>query len=63
MFSTPTKKVNAFLVRVVYKSGATIDFYAKSFEWKGSRYEWEAVGEIRPIQFGADDVSAVWQMG
>lgn len=63
MFVVPMKKQLVFTIRVIYKSGASMEFDCKRFVYKGSSYEWESVGEVRPIQFGADDVAAVWQLG
>jgi hypothetical protein len=69
MFPAPrTKRVPAFSIRVIYKSGAEMEFNVLSFKFKngatGTTYEWELAPDshVKPIQFGADDVAAVWQL-
>lgn len=63
------QKKTFFKMRIVYKSGYTHDFWCTKFKidrgMGGSvSYSWH--GELpsnRPLQFGADDVAAVWQIG
>ena len=54
-----------FRVRVVYKSGYTHDFWCWKFTIKNnSSYSWtNAEDDNKPIQIGADDVAAVYQIG
>lgn len=58
------KRVTVYKVRVVYKSGYTHDFEATRFDVKGGSYSWDNfANDNKPIQLGADDVAAVWQLG
>lgn len=53
-----------FKIRVVYKSGYTHDFWVSEFEYaNGNTYTWSTVDSAnRPIDFGATEVAAVWQI-
>ena len=63
-----SKIITAYTIRVIYKSGATIDFNVKDFTFKngsaGPQYAWTTLdgSQTSPIQFGADDVAAVWRI-
>lgn len=58
------EKKDTFLVRIVYKSGYTHDFWVYSFEVLDGRYTWHAAEPCnKPIVLGADDIAAVWQIG
>jgi hypothetical protein len=58
------KLVNIFTVRIVYKSGYTHDFDVTKFTIKGSTYVWESANDSnKPIQLGANDIVAVYQVG
>lgn len=58
------KIVSVFTIRVVYKSGYTHDFECYSFTTNGSRYSWDCADvNNKPLQLGADDVAAIWQVG
>jgi hypothetical protein len=54
-----------FTVRVIYKSGATMDFDCDDFTWKregGSvKVTWRNA-HPDPILIGADDIAAVYQL-
>ena len=54
-----------FLARIVYKSGYTHDFWCWNFSIKnGVNYSWESVHETnKPLQLGADEIAAVYQIG
>ena len=58
------KLVTQFKIRVVYKSGYTHDFWALSFKIKNGTYTWESaeVGNL-PVELGAGEIAAVWQIG
>lgn len=50
-----------YLVRIVYKSGYTHDFWVYEFEVSGDNFKWTAVeGGSAPLLIGADDIAAVW---
>lgn len=54
-------------VRILYKSGQTVDFKVKDFTFERDRsgtYTWELLEgtKMKPLQFGADDVAAVWEV-
>jgi len=52
-----------YKIRVVYKSGHTEDFWCNSFTIKGVAYSWEnSDPSCKPIQLGADEIAAVWQI-
>lgn len=52
-----------FKLRVVYKSGYTHDFEATSFKYTNGRYEWSSAhNKNKPVDFGATEVAAVWQL-
>lgn len=54
---------NKYLVRIVYKSGYTHDFWVYEFEVSGGSFRWTTVGgDNTPILIGADDITAVWQL-
>ena len=57
-----------YKIRIIYKSGATIDFECFKFEIQrngsGLRYTWNSADEkVFPVQIGVDDIAAVWQVG
>jgi hypothetical protein len=53
-----------YTVRIVYKSGYTHDFKCTDFKINGGTYTWEAYeGTNKPLQLGASDIAAVWQVG
>lgn len=53
-----------FLIRVIYKSGYYHDFEVFKFTVKGGSYTWEWVSDRnRPIDLGADEIAAVYQIG
>lgn len=52
---------NKYLVRIVYKSGYTHDFWVYEFEIDRGKFTWAAVkGGSTPLLIGADDIAAVW---
>lgn len=59
-----------FTIRIIYKSGATMDFDATSFEVDytslggNPRFTWTAANAAapRPLVIGAGDIAAVWQI-
>lgn len=58
------EKKDKFLVRIVYKSGYTHDFWVYSFDVQGGRYTWHAAElDNQPAVIGVDDIAAVWQIG
>jgi hypothetical protein len=58
------KLVPIFTVRIVYKSGHTHDFECTKFSVNGGRYSWTSVSDHnKPVQIGAEDIAAVWQVG
>lgn len=63
------KRVTAFTIRVIYKSGATIEFECLKFKFSRNslrtEYSWELSPESMfwPLEIGADEVAAVWQVG
>lgn len=59
-----TKKVDAFKIRVIYKSGAMMDFDVLSLKITGGDWTWENIpnAKIRPVRMGVDEVAAVWQL-
>ena len=58
------KLINIFTVRIVYKSGYTHDFEVTKFTIKGGSYFWEHADDTnKPIQLGADEIAAVYQIG
>jgi len=51
-------------IRVVYRSGYTHDFWVSKFSFKNDTYEWVSSDHRnKPLQFGGNDVAAVWQIG
>jgi len=53
-----------FKIRVVYKSGYFHDFEVYKFNVKDGSYSWESVNDQnKPIQLGADEIAAVYQIG
>lgn len=57
-----------YKIRIIYKSGTTMDFECFKFEVErnGSnlRYIWKSADEnVSPLYLGADDIAAVWQVG
>lgn len=57
-----------YKIRIIYKSGATIDFECFKFKVErnagSTRYVWNSADEnVSPIHLGADDIAAVWQVG
>ena len=66
--ATSKKMVPVFTIRIIYKSGATMEFDCFKFNVKkdGSRvtYSWQQADEVLgPIELGANDIAAVWQVG
>lgn len=58
------KKKDKFLVRIVYKSGYTHDFWVYEFEVQDGKYTWHMVDlDNHPVVLGVDDIAAVWQIG
>ncbi len=51
-----------YTIRVIYKSGAQMDFDVTSFTIQGGRYAWEWHSGPKPILLGVDDVVAVYQL-
>lgn len=55
-----------YRMRIIYKSGATIDFDVKSFEIErnqhGNTYTWDYYGGPKPVLLGADEIAAVYQL-
>lgn len=50
-----------YLVRIVYKSGYTHDFWVYEFKIDRGKYTWTTVeGGSIPVLIGADDIAAVW---
>lgn len=61
--TTDQNKNIAYLIKVIYKSGATHEFWVKSFAFTGVSYQWETLDHRnKPIEFGASEVAAVWQI-
>jgi len=59
----PRQTVEVFTIRVIYKSGAIQDFQVTEFSIKAGTYTWTTYGnQVRPLQFGVDDIAAVWQL-
>lgn len=57
-----------YKIRIIYKSGATIDFECFKFEVErnvgSTRYIWNSADEnVSPVHLGADEIAAVWQVG
>lgn len=58
------KRITVFTIRIVYKSGYIHDFEVTEFNHSGGKYTWESYDHHnKPVQLGADDVAAVWQVG
>lgn len=58
------KRVPVFKLKVVYKSGHTHTFEAYEFSYNSNGYTWRTVSpKNRPVDFGAGEVAAVWQIG
>ena len=58
------KKTVIFKVRIVYKSGYTHDFECTSFTLKNGTYSCNSYDDKnKPVDLGADDIAAVWQIG
>lgn len=52
-----------FKIKVIYKNGHAHHFWVTDFSFDGNRYKWiSAKGVNRPIDFGGDEVAAVWQV-
>ncbi|MEP1253736.1 MAG: hypothetical protein ABJI29_03200 [Alphaproteobacteria bacterium] len=53
-----------YLVRVFYKSGASVDFWTSEFSRRESSgmWTWSARGPVRPFLLGPDDISAVFNL-
>lgn len=56
--------MQVYTVRIVYKSGYTIDFEVKGFEIAGdySKFRWDWYSGPKPMMLGADDIAAVYQI-
>lgn len=55
-----------YKVRVIYKSGETHIFEVTKFSYdpQAQAYNWVSANpKLRPIQFGANEIAAVWQVG
>lgn len=50
-----------YTVRVIYKSGATMDFDCDEFSLSGTRATWKNA-HPDPIRFGIDELAAVYQL-
>ena len=58
------KRRDVFTIRIIYKCGVTHDFDVYSFTKNGRRYEYEAADSVkRPLELGADEIAAIWQIG
>ncbi len=58
------EKVTVYTVKIIYKSGASIEFDVTAFAYNNGTYTWTAFNEkMKPIRLGADEVAAVWQVG
>lgn len=62
----PPEPERPFKVRIIYKSGATIDVRCTSFTVRRAggliaSVEWEDA-KPKPMYLGVDDVAAVWQL-
>ena len=61
------KIINVFTVRVMYKSGTTIDFECTKFDIKidgsNTEFSWKAYKPKKPILLGISEIAAVWQIG
>lgn len=52
-----------FKIRMRYKSGASEDFWVKSFSYNDGEWSWESLKSgNRPIKMGVDDIESVWQV-
>lgn len=52
-----------FLIRIVYKSGYTHDFWVYEFEIDRGNAKWTTIeGGNKPLWLGMDDIAAVWQL-
>ncbi len=58
-------RVPVYRIKVIYKSGAVHEFDAHEFTFTGSGYRWRVydVQRNQPLEFGAPEVAAVWQVG
>jgi len=55
---------DVFKIKVIYKSGASHEFEAYSFNVTGNTVRWDAVSDSnRPLVIGPDDIAAVYQVG
>lgn len=59
-----------YKIRVNYKSGISMEFFVSSFKVDTDRtglktYSWSCADTTtnKPIEFGANDVESVWQIG
>lgn len=50
------------LVRVIYKGGAVIEFWAAEFSHKAGLWKWDARGPVNPIVLGPDEIAAVYRL-
>lgn len=58
------KLIPIFKVRVIYKSGAVQDFWAREFSINAGVCTWKPYSDFcKPVRLGFDEVAAVWQMG
>jgi hypothetical protein len=59
------KLTTIYTIRVVYKSGYTHDFDVTTFSIEnGKFYRWDGGSDQnKPLQLGADDIAAIWQIG
>lgn len=56
--------MQVYTVRIVYKSGYTIDFEVKDFEITKDyiNFKWEWYSGPKPVMLGANDIAAVYQI-
>ena len=58
------KFTKVFMIRIVYKNGYFHDFEATEFTIKHGNYSWVAYSDSnKPLMLGADDISAIYQVG
>lgn len=51
-----------YKVRVIYKSGAQMDFNASEFSIENGVWTWSNDAHPRPMLLGVNDIAAVWQL-
>lgn len=56
------KRIPVFRIKIIYKSGATHEFWVKKFSMSGGRYHWESAEDSnKPLLLGVDEIAAVYQ--